>query len=149
MIVMGIDPGKKGGVGVLEYDKPTAAVPLPYLDRQVDVRALATLIELHDPDKVALELQSIMGGQSGAMAIGSNYGRILAVIELAGVPYRIVTPASWSKAVGIPRGLSGKAKKEAAYVAAQRMWGQTFSNLNLKPTDDGLVEALLIATMVA
>lgn len=149
MIVMGIDPGKKGGVGVLEYDKPVAAMPLPYMAKQVDVKELAALISLYEPDKIAVELQHIMAGQAGAMAIGSNYGRILAVVELAGAPYRIITPATWSKAAGIPRGLSGKAKKEAAYIAAQRAWGKAFAALNLKPTDDGLVEALHIAAMVA
>lgn len=145
-MIVGIDPGQKGGVAVLRDPETILHVePMPILAKEVQTGALYALLDAYAPHTAVIERQSIMGGQRGAMAIGSNFGRILAAVEIARVPYTLVTPTVWNRRAGIPPKLTGRAKKEASFEAAQRTWGSAFDRLGLRPTQDGLVEALLIA----
>ena len=145
MITFGVDPGLKGGVAILENRLPVWAGKLPYIGKQVDVSGLRALIEIYQPDEIRVERQSIRQRQAGAMTIGSNFGRILAVVELSGVAHRVPTPSTWKAKAKIRAGLSGKAAKEESFLVAQRLWGKAFDRLQLRPTQDGPVEALLIA----
>ena len=145
-MIMGIDPGQKGGVALLsDPDTILRVEAMPILNKEVQSGWLYALIDAFCPSQVIVERQMIMSGQRGAMAIGSNFGRILAAIEIASVPYTLVTPTSWNRRAGIPAKLKGKDKKEASFAAARRTWGRQFDRLGLRPTQDGQVEALLIA----
>lgn len=144
MIIAGIDPGQSGGVAFVDGTSLTT-YPMPVLDKRVQVNEVITLLDMMAPSLVVVELQSIRNGQAGALAIGANYGRVLAAIECLGLPHRIVSPISWNKRAGIPAGLSGRPKKEASYAVAKRTWGKAFDALKLPISKDGQYEALLIA----
>ena len=141
---IGIDPGLAGGVGVVGAGGPIEAHPMPRLGKAVDVRSLRDILGQYSGVfvQVIIEQQSIRPRQSGAMTIGANYGRLLGLLEADAWPYHVVTPAQWNRALKIPSGLTGTAKKQAAYKVAQDRWGHV---LDLRPQNDGQVEALLIA----
>lgn len=144
-MVVGIDPGKQGGVSLLVEDHIATVEALPHFDGKIDSRKLYSWLELWDPDLVLIERQSIFKGQGGAMTIGANYGRILCVVELLELPHRETLPMAWNKAVGIKPGLTARAKKEASYAACVRTWGKAFTRLAIPKAKDGLYESLLIA----
>lgn len=145
MIICGIDPGQSGGVAMIEDNAILYTTAMPVLNKIVVVPELVTMLDTYNPDRVLIELQGIRGGQRGAMAIGANYGRILAAVEYLELPYRVITAPVWNRRAGIPAKLKGKEKKEASFAAAKREWGESFTKLGLRPTQDGPVEALLIA----
>lgn len=144
---VGIDPGKKGAIAVLARDGlPMAIESLPYLDRAVDVPSLQAWMNLWAPEcQVTIERQGHRGGQAGVYTILTNYGRLMATMEMEGIRFKEVTPAVWNKDLGIDPGKIGKEKKEASFAVARRIWGRDFDGLGLRPTEDGKVEALLIA----
>lgn len=145
MIHIGIDPGLKGGLAVLKDGRLKHAIPLPIFDRKVAVHELQLQLGMWPDPTIAVELQGIRPNQAGAMTILGNYGRIMAIIELGGWPHKEITPAQWSRAF-IPAGLTGKAKKQASYSAAVRVFGMdTLDRLKIRPSTDGMVEAALIA----
>lgn len=146
MIVAGLDPGLKGGIAFMDEDDPLMAAPMPKLKSIVDVVELSNMMKSMEPRRVYIERQSILAGQGAALTIGSNYGRLLAVCELLGVPYTLVTPGQWKKRCGFPTGCKGKEKAEAAFELVRRDFGDpVVQKLGLKVTRDGPVEALLIA----
>lgn len=145
-MIIGIDPGQSGGVAGVDMDgDPVFAVKMPIADKKVDVIDLILRLDLHEPDRVWIESQTIMARQKGAMAIGANFGRVMASVEYLRLRHKQVTPTQWNKAIGIPAGLKGRAKKEASYAACGRLWGRDFDRLGIRPAQDGLYEALLIA----
>ena len=146
-MIIGIDPGKTGGVAGLKRDgTPAFIVKLPMLDKRVDVNALATLLDIYDPTKVYIEQQNIRPQQQGARTILSNYGRDLAMIEYLGLPYAEVTPAQWNAKLLGPHvaGLTGPAKKERSFAKALQTWGAQLHTFK-EASKDGPIEAALIA----
>jgi hypothetical protein len=145
--ICGIDPGVQGGVAFI--DSFTLRIkqvePMPTLAGKVDVRTLAGWFDLWSPDFTLVELQHIKNGQTGAMTIGPNYGRILACLELAELPHREVPPAVWMRGAQVKPGLKGKEKKEAQFVAAKKAFGAQLGEHKLTPARDGPIAALLIA----
>jgi hypothetical protein len=145
-MIVGIDPGQKGGLAFLADDgqRIVDVMALPYVGKQVDVGALDGLLDMVQPAFSWIELQVIRQQQAGAMTIATNYGRLLCVHELWSRPHGIVTPKDWMKRAGLPAGLKhGKPRNDAMYLAAKKLWGAQIGHL--KPSHDGQIAALLIA----
>lgn len=104
MIILGIDPGKKGGLAFyFPHDKTfveTVKMPITK-DGKVDVLQIQDKIILNQVSVAYIEKQHTRGNQKGNMVIGSNYGRLTAVLDLCGVMYAEVTPKEWQNAVGL------------------------------------------------
>lgn len=144
-LVVGIDPGQSGGIAMLDSDgRVVETWPMPVLGKEVDSVEIHQLLTEMRP-QVVLERAGLRGGQSGALTIGANYGRLLAAVEIAGCPLCLCTPVQWSKHFSIPSGLKGPQKKAQSFLAARNVWGQAFTDLGLTKSKDGQVEALLIA----
>lgn len=148
IVGLGIDPGLKGGVALVsDFGGILCVDPLPYMGKAVDVRRLQNTVSSCAVTRAAVELQHARSFQAGAMTILSNYGRLLAVLEIEGLPFYEVTAPVWKRHFKIEAGLEGKAKKEASYIAAVRRWGaDALAAFELTPAKDGQVEALMIAT---
>lgn len=146
-MIIGIDPGQKGGIAGLRKDgTPAFVMKMPMLAKIVDVVEVALLFDVKEPDLVVIERQVIMGQQRGAMAIGANYGRLMGQIEYAGVAHEEVSPTSWKNWLKIAdASLTTKQRKELAYQRAVKVFGKRLDPFDVKPTQDGPVEALLIA----
>jgi len=78
-------------------------------------------------------------GVSSAFKIGMGYGMILATVAVLNIKYRVVTPAAWKKALGVP------ADKDGARRMAIQQFPQLSERLKRKK-DEHRAEALLMAT---
>ena len=138
MIYIGVDPGKNGGIAIIDND---GVVAFPFSEERL-------LIEL---DGIAQEYECICylehvhampkQGVSSTFNFGMNFGFIQGVLKAYEIPYELVTPQKWKKE------FSCTSDKNTSIEVCKRL----FPNVNLKATDrcrkdhDGMAEALLIA----
>ena len=93
-MIAGVDPGLTGGIAI--HDGETYNVfPMPVVGKSVDVLALRGLLD--GVSRVFVETPFLSSGNGGMLTSGANYGRILAVCEMAGLPVTLVRPADWVK----------------------------------------------------
>lgn len=138
MIFIGIDPGKKGGVAIMDDDRITV---LPWDDQKfVDVMA-----ETMNKGKciAAVEKVGAMPGQgvTSMFSFGQSYGFILGVLTAFGIGYQLVPPTLWKREFGLLH-----TGKDGSVEVAKRL----FPGVNLLPTErcrkesDGMSDSLLI-----
>jgi len=136
-MIAGIDPGQTGGVAI--YDGGTYNVfPMPVVGKSVDVVNLRELLQ--GASRVFLEVPYLKGANAGTLTSGANYGRILAVCEMAGFPVTLVRPSVWTKKM---LGKTGGDKSIAADWVRR-----TYPNVDLPSTKAarvGCIDAILIA----
>lgn len=139
---IGIDPGKSGGIAVI-YPDEVCVYPTPVSGKEYLEQDMARLIPARNGVKAAIERQQAMPRQGGTsmFSIGLGYGLWRGMLAALMVPYVVVGPKDWRKAVG----LAGD--KADAVALAQRMFPSVADQL-VGPQGglrDGLAEALLIA----
>lgn len=134
MNYVGIDPGQKGGIAVLDdRGRPTVF----QLDKATDaeiVRFLRSAL----PDAVCVIERVSASPQMGvtsAFTFGKGFGILQGAIAGAGVPYALETPNKWQTALRCKTG----GDKNVSKAAAQRLFP------TLKITH-AIADALLIAT---
>jgi hypothetical protein len=164
-VVVGIDPGRTGAVGVIADGRPVAAWDMPHKAQGDGVCSptLAGILrsirgEYIGADLVAyLEHVSAWGGDARrqrAQGIAST-GEFLraagvaeGVLGALGIRTVLVRPATWKSAVGVaaPRGskLSQAERKERGRLAAIERW-PGFAHHLARKKDNGRADALLIA----
>jgi len=160
MIVIGIDPGKKGGLVVLEdgnfvdclnmplVSKGKSKTPsqLELLDRkekykkykdwyssaELDIDRIADFIDCASPDAIVVERLGFRGKQTGLATMADNYALLYQAIGQAGELYRPirVDAKTWAKAYPTSKG------DRKAY-CHELGW--------MKITNEGLTDAALIA----
>ena len=160
MIWLGIDPGVSGGVAMMA-DRGIEAVPLPYIAKRVDGRALRRWVVERVPltsiTGVTIEkAQAIFkpGGPGGkpspglatqSFSYGVAYGILVGVVEGWGVPLVEISPRKWQGAV-IPGAKKGKTKEASVHHVMQ---AYPTVNLLLTPRHrkphDGIADAVCIA----
>lgn len=95
-----IDPGNTGAFVTFDNGKMLSYMKTVTKiiggSNVICVKSINEYIQTQKPDKVLIEKQSIRGGQGGGITIGSNYGRILAILELNNIDYETVHPSTWS-----------------------------------------------------
>ena len=152
MIIVGVDPGQKGGLAIMK-DGACTGHPMPLAGKEVDTRAVADLVMgeydlvLEDPSNhilVVVEKVHAMPkqGVSSTFKFGLNYGRILGAIEALGLRYELVTPQAWKKAI-----LAGTNKGKTAAVEFVH---RRYPSVNLMPGrmrthHDGIADAVCLA----
>ena len=100
MIVVGIDPGMKGGVAVYNSDTNTmVARAMPTYGGRIDGDALKEM--LPDRGVVYIEEQRARppDGRVGAMTMGRGYEAILIAVEDKNLEYVLPTPHEWQDIV--------------------------------------------------
>lgn len=134
--ILGIDPGLTGAIAYLhdgQYGYDVYDMPPNPAD-------LAELIgTFGDIDMAYLEKAQAMPkqGVSSMFNYGVGYGTVIGILAARSIPYTLVTPAVWKRALG----LTGKPK--GASRALARAW---FPHAPLgREKDHGRAEALLIA----
>lgn len=145
-IYIGIDPGLSGAVAFIDeygalviHDTPTAVVKgtrREYLTPQM--AALLTGVE----GKAALEQGIPMPRQASntTYLMGKGGGLWEGILAASGIPYDLVPPQKWKKAMGIPP----KSDKGASRALAARLF-PAYSSLFARVKDDGRAEAALLA----
>jgi hypothetical protein len=161
--VIGVDPGARGGLGVLDLDAAGAVCGVALhrtprmavlrnkrLRDEYDPAAMhAKLIDALDgwplalDAEVALEAQGARPGQGVASSYrtGLGFGLWLGLVVACRVPYRVVQPTVWKRHAG----LLGAHKRVSRLRAQER-----FPALGVvAPADEGPAEGLLLAAYVA
>lgn len=138
MIYIGIDPGKKGGIAVI--DEENVAATFPYSDDK-----LKEVCEDMHERKVFCIVEKVGAmpkqGVTSTFNFGQSFGYILGVLEANYVPYQLITPQKWKKYFSLTN------DKERSILTAKRL----FPGVPLLPTErckkdsDGMAEALLMA----
>jgi len=164
-VIIGIDPGLSGALAVLSssWGAPSivAAWRMPRHagvsgPNTIDARGVRSIIDASDPDKVVIENQRcvpIQGAKSN-LTLGAGFGKLLAVVELAGYAHTltIIEPRVWQVGVGCAGGTLGTAKtrgeaKNAAKERARLRAVEVFGARALEPygNHDGIIDAIMIA----
>ena len=139
MIYIGIDPGKKGGIAVL--DGEDAPVAYPYSD-EILIDVLKAALCKTAKITAAVEKVGAMPGQgvTSMFTFGTGYGFIQGALSALSSPYQLVPPKKWKGEYSIT------ADKKQSIEVCRRL----FPTLELIPCGcykehDGMAEAALIA----
>ena len=111
--VIGIDPGKGGGISVIEEGKVTAYKCPKTVE---DMAVLFTLICGDTPkDKIYAMMERVWArpnnASSRAFAYGVNYGSWLGVMASNEVDCNLVLPIKWMQHIGCPKALKKDKRK--------------------------------------
>lgn len=146
-LIIGVDPGKAGGIAVLQNSMLMDAfrMPLTADGRQVDAQGVRDILDaVANPwrDVIVLEKVHAMpkNGSIASFSLGHSVGVVIGVALGAGYRLRMIAPTEWKKIVGIPAG----SDKGASRARASELFPSKRDLWKLKK-DDGLAEAALIA----
>jgi hypothetical protein len=166
VIVLGVDPGKHGGLAFLVPGASLHVVPMPILTAakggrdEYDVAAIVHLVDrqldyaahhLDGNDSVRAFLERLQpmpmekGGTIANFQRGYATALFVGIFAALGVPCMLVVPRVWQKAM--LEGTSGSDTKQRSIVAASRL----FPGVSFLPTpksrkpSDGLTDAALLA----
>lgn len=140
MVYIGIDPGKNGGIAILDIAGIYNAYPF---SEELLINKLESYARHEIPCICTLEHVHAMPkqGVSSTFNFGMNFGFIQGVLKAYGIPYELVTPQKWKKE------FSCTSDKNTSIEVCKRL----FPRANLKASErcrkdhDGMAEALLIA----
>ncbi len=149
--ILGIDPGAKGGIALATPDSAEAQ-PMPL--------KLTAALKLFMPiDLAIVEQVHAMPGQgvSSCFSFGMAYGRVLEALDGLNIPFRLIDPKAWHKAVlGTPdmhaewsrAQRRAEWKRLACAYCATRWPGLSLKRSIRCTTDhDGMADALCLATI--
>ncbi len=134
MIHIGIDPGKSGGIAILDEGKVATYKLADLTERD--------LFELFDSLRftatVAAHLEKVASspqmGVVSAFTFGMGYGGLRMALVASGIPFETVTPAKWQRAMGcLTKGDKNVTKRKAQ---------ELFPNVKVT---HAIADALLIA----
>lgn len=127
MPILGIDPGQSGGMVLLLTDG-SIVDRLAFANKtEHDIReTFMEYIELADLRAYIETVHSMPGqGVASTFKFGRNFGFLIGMLTAMAIPYELVTPQKWQKAMGIPPRSKNASKgdhKRNLKSAAQRLW---------------------------
>jgi crossover junction endodeoxyribonuclease RuvC len=151
MIIIGIDPGKTGGIAVLAEDWYDV-YPIPLAGDEIDMTSIYSSLRLAiEPSRsdqhiaAFIEKVGAMPGQgvSSMFSFGFTTGALHGIIASLGIPRYMVTPQAWKKVV-----LEGTSKDKNAAIEYCR---RAYPFISLLATDrskvchTGMADAICIA----
>jgi len=141
--VIGIDPGRKGGIALLSPTR-NVGILLPYVDDTLVCSQILRILVKYKPDLVILEKVHAMPGQgvTSMFNFGKNYGELLGTIKCSGLDYQLVDPRQWKKVI-----LANTTKDKEAAI---NFCTTTYPEINLTPNrkrtpQDGIADAVCLA----
>jgi Holliday junction resolvasome RuvABC endonuclease subunit len=149
--ILGIDPGMRGGLAIVEVNSGAAARLVDAIDipvtgvaakERVDVLALRDWVLVHRPNYAVIERAQAMPkqGSSSGFKYGRAVGSLEAAITCCEIPLTIVEPTAWKKFHQL-RG----SDKEASRQRALQLFPAAHAIFQRRK-DHGRAEAALIAT---
>jgi len=137
-MIIGIDPGKKGGVAVIYDPHGWTADPMPSDFELYEL--LAKLKEQADmnnqPIKCYVEQIYLMSKHSSNLQFAEHSGAIKQTLRIIGIPFECVTPSVWKKKLHLTK------DKKASLILVRDLFGH---EAGIIKNHDGMAEALLIA----
>lgn len=152
MITFGIDPGITGAVSVFRggelqkvFDLPTISMRVGKGNRTQMVPAVLAQMFLDEVPYSEYECHAYLEqvssrpgeGAVGAFSFGRGFGQIEGILAGHSIPFTLVTPGKWKKALGV------SADKGHARMRAAREF-PAFAAQFARVKDDGRAEACLI-----
>jgi len=143
MIVAGIDPGLGGAIAVMNECRHCETSDMPTMgegtQRMINAHEVARFLTERDVEFAVVEEVSAMPkqGVSSTFRFGGAYYGILCTLQVLGIPYQVVRPAAWKKAMGVP------ADKEVCRRKAIELLPKAAQQFARKK-DDGRAEAALL-----
>lgn len=144
MLHLGVDPGLSGALALLSdegavvwcRDMPTLRATRSR--REVDGPTIVAWLEpfrrAESGVRMTIELPSVRPLQHASAGIktGISWGRVVGIAEALSIPFEVVSPQRWQKAIlgDVPKGCS----KDMARAMAQRLWPQ--AELGKRKTQD-------------
>jgi crossover junction endodeoxyribonuclease RuvC len=117
MKYIGIDPGKKGSVSIVE-DGHLTVIPVPIIGDSYDFRGMYELLCDHKDDSFCvIERAQAMPGQGtvSMFTFGLGFGLWLMALTATSIPYQIIHSRVWTKE--ILKGAMGEGKERSFNVA--------------------------------
>lgn len=144
-MIIGIDPGLKGGIVRISEKFGCEGWPMPVVksggSTWVDFGVLATLIGRFRDDVVVVEKVHSRPGQScvSTFTFGLGFGGILGVCAGMRMKYELATPQNWQKEIF--KGMDAKLGKGRSLLYCKQRWPE-YEILHKK---DGIADAACIA----
>ena len=144
--ILGIDPGKTGGLAVLDvHGKVVSLTPMPMQAKEFDVNTLFQIIQgIPEGSMVVMERVNAFPGQgvSSVWSFAYGVGLIHGLVRASQVPLELVSPVTWQKATCGP---TGGDKSVTAAWAARMFPGAPIVPKGCRKPHEGIVDALGIA----
>lgn len=102
--LIGIDPGRGGGIAFKIGDHPVEATPMPSTEGDL-VDLLRRLV--NDPAETVVFIEQVGGyvgraqPASGAFKFGRNFGFLLGSLQTLGARVVLVSPTRWQRTLGL------------------------------------------------
>ena len=124
MLTIGCDPGAKGAIAVVEDGRLLGVIDMPAdevkvggkLRSRVNAALLTERLTLLSGGRAHVYIENVnarpMEGAAGAFAFGKACGVLEGVCAALGLPYTLITPAEWKRAMRCPAD-KGAARKRA------------------------------------
>ncbi len=142
MIIIGIDPGAKGGIAGVGGSP--WALPMPMSGNEVNATRLVAILKPYPDCLCVVEKQQVFGveGRVSCFTTGQGYGTIIGVLLALQLHTELVLPPAWKKLI-----LAGTLKDKGAAIA---YCGRAYPGVPLiippkRTPSDGLADALCIA----
>ena len=140
--IIGIDPGKGGGIAVINDKGKIKIYPCPR-----EVKDMSMLIAMCLNDVAAYRTQVVIekvwsfptDGRMGAFSFGQNYGQWEGILHSHELEPRYITPKVWQSHFEIKKGLPKDIRKRQLKELAKKKFPRT-KGITLKTAD-----AILIA----
>jgi len=141
--ILGVDIGMNGalsfydGTELLCYDMPVFKAKKGH---ELDILCIADIIRTNAPTEAYIEKALLMptNGKTAYQKLGEAEGAFKGVLCALKIPYTIVYPVTWKKAMGCTK------DKDAARMRASQLLPSHSHNWSLKK-HDGRAESALIA----
>lgn len=150
MLHVGIDPGKTGGLAMLSI-KGKYVFMLPMPDNFIELKDFfvkAKEFTYQNGIHCWLEKAQTMPKQGivSAFNYGKHFGELCATMSLLEIPYTLVSPQKWTKAMHSNSGPAPDAKAKTLMVARRLYPKENFLATSRSTVPHkGLVDALMIA----
>lgn len=147
--ILACDPGLTGAIAFYFPSAPdhVAVFDMPVVDGEVEPASIIRRIRQMGPTIAIIERVGPMprDGAVQAFRFGSAYAAAKVSVAAAGVPYHLVTPASWKRHFRIGGGKEGKEQSRALALQLFPASAELFA----RKKDDGRAEAALLARYCA
>ena len=152
---MGIDPGKKGGIAIIDQNRKLETFPMqdPQELDQIFKRVHKSLVHVFLEKAQALSKGGKAQGVKSMFTYGEGYGIIQGLLIAYKIPFTLVTPQFWQKTMFLgTTAMTGSTKrnpKDRALEAANRVFAKSNSfwlpSTRCRKPHDGMIDAALIA----
>jgi crossover junction endodeoxyribonuclease RuvC len=147
MYYVGIDPGKHGGLALLDNEQIISVMPMPLAGKDIDLTAITDWLLKPigaDSCEVWIEKVNAMPGQGvvSMFNFGYSVGAMHGIFAALHIPRYVVTPQAWKSEI-----LAGTAKDKVAAIDWCRRTYPAISLMSLgaRTPHSGMADALCIA----